>query len=378
MRTPDPTPASSRRAHEEHLRSLGLPLMIAPSTRLREVLRRSSGMSAGLAVATVGLAALDRANDVAVVMIEDYGIDPADVAEVADWTGLGLLILLAAVLVVLSPLIGWLVGRVARRLDRAWGTAVGLVSAIALVVVAPLSFDPHDGPGLRTTSLALVVVLVGTYAGAGSLLRWAVRRVRRELGTMGHMVARVLPVLMLAVLFLFFSAEIWQVMVALSWPRTLAVVGVMGMLTVLLVAITTRDDLHDELEERAPGRELRVAERINILLVPVLATLIQAVLFALLVFLFFLFLGWIAIPEATETRWTLRPTQELGGLLAGVPVSVTLVRVSLTLAAFSALNLAAAAASDAAHRARFVRPMIDEVVHGLAAREAYLAARRRG
>ena len=195
---------------------------------------------------------------------------------------------------------------------------------------------------------------------------------------MGHMVARVLPVLMLAVLFLFFSAEIWQVMVALSWPRTFAVVGVMGLLTVLLVAITTRDDLHDELEARAPGRELRMSERINILLVPVLATLIQAVLFACLVFLFFVFLGWVAIPEATETRWTLRPTEDLGGLLAGVPVSVTLVRVALTLAAFSALNLAAAAASDTAHRARFVRPMIDEVVHGLAARETYHRARRRG
>ena len=59
-------------------------------------------------------------------------------------------------------------------------------------------------------------------------------------------------------------------------------------------------------------------------------------------------------------------------------VSVTLVRVSLMLATFSALNLAAAAASDAAHKERFVRPMLDEVVRGLAAREAYLGARRRG
>jgi len=102
------------------------------------------------------------------------------------------------------------------------------------------------------------------------------------------------------------------------------------------------------------------------------------VLFAGFVFLFFLFLGWIAIPEATETRWTLRPTEDLDGLLATVPVSVTLLRVALALAAFSALNLAASASSDAAHRERFVRPMIDQVVRSLAAREAYLEARRRG
>lgn len=351
--------------------------MIAPATRLREIPSRSAGVSAGLAVAAVGLAALDRANDIVVEMIDRYGPDLVDLDEVPAGSALGILLLVAVALLVLSPLVGWLVARVARRLDPAWGTVVGLVSAIALVVVAPLSFEPHDGPTLRTTSLVLLGVLVGTYLGAGSLVRWAARRVRRELGTLGHMVARVLPVLMLAVLFLFFNAEIWQVMVALSWPRTLAVMGIMGMLTVLLVAITTRDDLLEELEEQAPTRELRRSERINVLLVPVLATLIQAMLFACLVFVFFLFLGWIAIPEATETRWTLRPTEGLGGLLAGVPVSVTLVRVSLTLAAFSALNLAAAAASDAAHRARFVRPMIDEVVHGLAAREVYLAARRR-
>ena len=37
-------------------------------------------------------------------------------------------------------------------------------------------------------------------------------------------------------------AEIWQVMVALSWPRTFALMGVIAVLTVLLVGITTRDD----------------------------------------------------------------------------------------------------------------------------------------
>nr|WP_194306455.1 hypothetical protein [Dietzia natronolimnaea] len=360
------------------MRSLGLPLMIVPSTRSREILIRSAGVSAGLAVATSGLSALDRSNDYAVALLERVGEDSPELDDIGITDPIILLLLLALGLFAAAPLIGWLVARVVRRLDRVSGSVVGLVSAVALVVAAPLTFEAHDGPGPATTSLLLAGVLVGTYIGVGSLVRWAARRVRRELGTMGHMVARVLPVLMLAVLFLFFSAEIWQVMVALSWPRTFAVVGVMGLLTVLLVAITTRDDLHDELEARAPGRELRMSERINILLVPVLATLIQAVLFACLVFLFFVFLGWVAIPEATETRWTLRPTEDLGGLLAGVPVSVTLVRVALTLAAFSALNLAAAAASDSAHRARFVRPMIDEVVHGLAARETYHRARRRG
>ncbi|MDV8002415.1 hypothetical protein [Rhodococcus sp. IEGM 1408] len=377
MPTPDPTPASSCRAHEDHLRSLGLPQMIVPSTRLREILQRSAGASAGLAVAATGLAALDRANDMAVLLVERVGEEALGTGLIGAANPIVVLLLLALGLIAAAPLVGWLVAWLVRRASWATGTLLGLASAIALLVVAPIAFEPHDGPTLRTTAPALAGVLVGTYLGAGSLVRWAARRVRRELGSTGHMVARVLPVLMLAVLFLFFNAEIWQVMVALSWPRTFAVLAVMGSLTVLLVAITTRDDLQHELAVRAPGRALRVSERINILLVPVLTTLIQAVLFGSLVFAFFLFLGWIAIPEATETRWTLRPTEDLGGLLSRVPVSITLLRVSLVLAAFAALNLAASAASDAAHRKRFVHPMIDEVVHGLAAREAYLRARRR-
>lgn len=375
MPTPDPTPASSRRAHEAYLRSLGLPLMIVPSTRLRGVLRHSAGVSAGLAVAATGLSFLDRSNDYAVALLERVGPDSPEWDLIAASDPIVLLLVVALCLFAAAPLCGWLVARLVARVHRAYGALIGLAAAIALLVVGPATFGSRDGPSLLTTTLALTVVLVGTYLGAGSLVRWAAGRVARELGGMGHMVARVLPVLMLAVLFLFFNAEIWQVMVALSWPRTVAVLGIMGALTVLLVAITTMDDLRTELEGRYPDHELRVSERINIVLVPVVATLIQVVLFAGFVFLFFLFLGWIAIPEATETRWTLRPTEDLDGLLATVPVSVTLLRVALALAAFSALNLAASASSDAAHRERFVRPMIDQVVRSLAAREAYLEAR---
>lgn len=380
MPTTAPTPASSLHAHESHLRALGMPMMIAPSARLRELLRRSAGFSAGLTVAGVAFAALDRANDHAIAFLEraegDADLATPDLSDAAEPI-IGLL-LLALLLIAAAPLVGWTFGQIARRVSPVTGSALGLGSLITLVVVPVVVFSSHDGPRFRDTALAAVLILVGTYAGIGSLLRWSGRRVGRELGTLGPMVARVLPVLTLAVLFLFFSAEIWQVMVALSWPRTFALAGVMGALTVLLVGITTRDDIRDELRAWDTKTPLRPAERVNVLLVPVLATLIQAALFAALVFAFFLFLGWIAVPEATEARWTHGPDDAPRGLLFDLPFSVTLVRVALMLAMFSALNLAAAAASDPAHHRRFVRPMIDEVVGGLDAREAYLAARRGG
>ena len=383
---PEPTPASSPHAHEEHLRALGLPLFVTPRARARELLPRSAGPAAGLAVAGAALAALDRANDHAIVMLDRFedstdgnpaDPDPAAVAELASAVEPIIeLLLLALVLAVAAPLVGWLLSRLARRVTRATAAALGLGSLIALVVVPVVTLSSTDGPTVRGTVLTAALVLVGTYAGIGSLVRWSARRVRRELGTMGPMVARVLPILTLAVLFLFFSAEIWQVMVALSWPRTFALMGVMAVLTVLLVGITTRDDTRHELQQWSTDTPLRRGERANVVLVPMLATLIQAALFATLVFAFFLFLGWIAVPEATEARWTRGPGDAPDGLLFGLPFTVTLVRVALTLAAFSALNLAASAASDPAHHRRFVRPMIDEVVRGLAAREAYLGALR--
>lgn len=393
----DPTPASSPRAHEDHLRELGLPMMVSPGTRLRELLPRCAGFAAGLTVVGVGLAALDRSNELAIAFLDRFEDDLETVAP-DDPSDPGVeisllephtpelaaaaepileLLVVAVALFLLAPLLGWVVGRVSRRIPRPAATALGLVSLLALVVVPAVSFSLSEGLGFRGTVIAAAVVAGGTYLGVGSLVRWTARRVAREVGTMGPMVARVLPILMLAVLFLFFSAEIWQVMVALSWPRTFALVGVMVALTVLLVGITTHDDINRELADWSSDTPLRPAELVNVVLVPVLATLIQSILFATLVFAFFVFLGWIAVPEATESRWTTGPRDTPEGLLFGLPFTVTLVRVALTLGAFSALNLAASAASDPAHHERFVRPMIDEVLRGLDARESYLGSRRR-
>lgn len=221
---------------------------------------------------------------------------------------------------------------------------------------------------------------VAGFFGVGTVLRWSVLRVLRETETLGPLAARVLPMLMIAFLFFFYNAEIWQVMVALSTERTWAVVGILALLTVLLVAVTTNDGLRSMLAEHASEREgidvppLRRSERFNLLLVPCLAALIQATLFAVVVFGFFMLFGWLSVSEATAAQWTGRPAQRFPGLLAQVPISPTLVKVSLTLAAFSALNLAASAAADRQHRERFVDPLLDEVVNSLQVRDAYVRA----
>lgn len=89
-------------------------------------------------------------------------------------------------------------------------------------------------------------------------------------------------------------------------------------------------------------------------------------------FAFFLFFGWLSVSPTTAAQWTGKPNKSFQGLLAALPLSPTLVKVSMTLAAFSALNFAASTTSDQQHRSRFVEPMIEEVVDSLAVRNAYV------
>ncbi|WP_141269117.1 hypothetical protein [Kocuria varians] len=72
---------------------------------------------------------------------------------------------------------------------------------------------------------------------------WASRRAAREMNHLGSMVGRVLPILMLALLFSFFNAEIWQVVAQLSMARTWVIVGVMGLLGIALATLNARDEI---------------------------------------------------------------------------------------------------------------------------------------
>lgn len=81
----------------------------------------------------------------------------------------------------------------------------------------------------------VILVVLAAYVGAGAVGLWALRCVGRELGTLGTMVGRVLPVMTLTTLFMFVSRD------------------VLG-------------DLQDRFARAEPGApRLRPGERINVL-----------------------------------------------------------------------------------------------------------------
>ena len=371
------TPPADRRALAERLRHLGLPAVLSPRDRARGLVRRSAGMMWSLAFLVVAAALLVRAVD---VLSDHPALDTDRLVDIpTEAIGYALA---AVVLTVLAPVVGLLVAIGVRHASPRIGDVLGWTGVLALLVV-PVAFAGADGPTVVDTVVVTLVLLAATYAGVGSVTAWAGRRVVGELATLGPMIARVLPTFMLASLFFFYNAEIWQVMVALSWPRIVAVVAVLLVLTVFLVAVTTRDEVTELLRERAEdpdttdGPRLRWDERLNVLFIPSLVTLIQTGLWGVLVFVFFLGFGQLSVSDATIVQWTGQPIGTYLRETYRLPFDSTLVKVAFTLAVFGGLNFAAASSIDRGHRDRFVSPLIEEAILGLETRDAYLAALRR-
>lgn len=361
------TTGRTRRELQDDLRARGLPLVLEAAVRRRALLGRTSAVLAGCAVAAWSV----RVADLAAERLTTLAELPDDTSA-ADWNDPWLLVFSVASLALLAaPLVTWLVASLLPRIGRRWRTALGASAAVLTVAAA--------GPSLPAPVLLFgVVAVVGAaYWGLGAIVIWASKRSLRELDTLGAMVSRVLPLLLLTFLFFFFNAEIWQVATKLDVARTVGTVAVITVLAVVLTFVNARDELQETFHsvgaDQPAAPPLRRVERINVLLITVLVTMMQFTLVAVLVFGFFVAFGVLAVPEATAQAWMGEAPTRLGGPLAQVPVSTTLLKVCLVLAAFSGLNFVAGASADRTYRATFVEPVLHEVEEGLRVRAVYRA-----
>ena len=86
------------------------------------------------------------------------------------------------------------------------------------------------------------LIVIGTYLaiflGVDTVLGWSLKHAIHQLASLPPMIAKVLPVLMVSVLFIFVNADLWKLANGLSFPRTWAVLGLMGLLAVFVVVTT--------------------------------------------------------------------------------------------------------------------------------------------
>ncbi|WP_205669204.1 hypothetical protein [Amycolatopsis suaedae] len=372
------------------MRRRGLPMVVLRSGRSGSLLRRS--------VPAQTFLLLFGPMGVALLRLLDTSEEAFD-AKLADNAYTLTVAALVIALLVVPVLCGWLISRGMRRWNERVRMTVAIVVTLLTAVVSPV-VEWRTGLGSTLVSglvegvITLLVILLLVRIGAGAVLVWALRSAAGQVTVLGTLAARALPLLLLFVMFAFFTGELWQAADHLTRAQLWAVVGFLSLVGALFMATRLRDELSDLNATRVDPRKvlrgtplagsldlvgetvptkLSRGERVNVAVVLFLAQALQVVAFVILVFAFFLVFGKLMVQPEVVTEYVGRESP--AGTLYGqeLPVSRALLQVSLFLAVFSGLYFASSTSSDDSYRRAFFEPLLDEVAVGLAARDVYRA-----
>ncbi|MDR6866635.1 MFS family permease [Microbacterium resistens] len=378
------------RIADRWFRELGLPTFVPLRRWFTDLPRRVAPLLVWVTVIAYLLE--DGVDDTIDVTIEIFGAN--------DWAIVAMLVLVIA-LSAAAAWIGYLLARaLLRRLPPAVGTVLAsllIVGCIAALVVGGYLANPRAtvSPAFQAIGLAAVCVLI-IGIGGGAFVSWASRLAIRNASAIGHMASIALPVILMLVVFAFFSAEVWQMASALRWPSLAlvgAVVGALAVLVVLRVCASEIDDAPRVPEERTellvgtpaedhgdaplPRRRLGVVQRANILLVMAFAQLLQALFFAFLLWVLLVLIGSIAIPIGVVELWVgpgsadqPLPVERLVVGNAVLPITVNLIKAAALLSLIATLPFVFSAVSEERYRERFFDPIMADMRRAIAVRDA--------
>ena len=262
--------------------------------------------------------------------------------------------------------------------------------------------------GAQAFPLIVGAIYLAIFLGVDTVLGWSLKHAIHQLASLPPMIAKVLPVLMVSVLFIFVNADLWKLANGLSFPRTWAVLGLMGLLAVFVVVTTSlertarllgrsRGDniasfsendyehaatleggiwntAQDWVEEKKilEHRPLKIAPWDNLIIIPMIGQIIQPTLFMLLVFGFFMGFTSIAISDSTIESWMAVKPEHLKILGVDTNINAVVIKVSMIVAVFSGLSFVATTSSDEKYARSFLKPMIERIKHILIIRDIYL------
>lgn len=258
--------------------------------------------------------------------------------------------------------------------------------------------------GAQAFLLIVGAIYLAIFLGVDTVLGWSLKHAIHQLASLPPMIAKVLPVLMVSVLFIFVNADLWKLANGLSFPRTWAVAGLMGLLAVFVVVTTSLertarllsrnrgDDVGENDYERAAAleggiwntaqdwveekkilehRPLKIVPWGN-LIIPMIGQIIQATLFILLVFGFFMGFSSVVISDTIIESWMAVKLKHLKILGVDTNINAVVIKVSMIVAVFSRLSFVATTSSDEKYARSFLKPMIERIKHILIIRDIYL------
>jgi len=373
-----------RQVHEWFLHR-GLPLVLTRRVRSRALIERSAPMVSGIG---------------AVIALT---MTLADLSGGAPDFGYVLRMGVLTALLVAAPFVLYLLHRTGTALGEAGRRSAALLVMALFVFGLPFADSGFSGVAAAEIVGFAVVALLAiwlTYVGIGSIVLWAFRFAWVQLGALGTLMSRALPLLMLTVV-VYFTGELWQLAARMTRQRLWQTIGFLALVAIVFVVTTIRDEvlaLRDDraeqtdpakllestplavADDRAPERTpLSFAEQVNVVAVMVVSQAIQVVLFTAGLFAFFLALGIVAVPDDVAVLWSSEESCTAGqppcpGTWFGVhvPVPQTIVHVSLFVAVLSGLYFTVSTSVDPLYRERFFEPLIADVAVSLAGRDAYL------
>ena len=290
---------------------------------------------------------------------------------------------------------GWLAQRWLRR-RRRWAPGMRLdfidVASIGpLVGIAAGVVDGSLREGIVATlnsmlGIGVIYVIVGI--GLLEIGLWSLGHFQGELFRVVGLLSRTLPVLLILVLFLLFSSEIWEAANELTGVELGAILALITAIAVILVLTGVRSELtgvpatdwamieaqaaetpaaplldlpHDPAQ---PVPALSFLQRVNVTSLLVIGQLIQSFFVALIVMGFLIVFGLIALPGELQARWigeqasVIVDFQLLGELRT---LSFELVVVTAILGAVVGLYFTGLAVNDAAYRPAHFGRLVDEV-----------------
>ncbi|KRE28729.1 hypothetical protein ASG82_05680 [Mycobacterium sp. Soil538] len=380
-------PAVGSRAIHDWFLHRGLPLVLTRRVRSRALIARSAPAVAGVGALTA----------VTLLLAEWTGEDP-DYGSIMRLT-------VVAVALAAAPFALEVLHQRSTTASRVGRRTTALAVMAIFVLVMPVVVSGWSAAALAEVPAFLLVSLLTvwlTYLGLGSIALWAFRFAWVQLGALGTLMSRALPLLMLTVV-VYFTGELWQLSARMTRQRLWQTVGFLALVALVFMVATIRDEVRALRQDRSrqsdpatllagtpladvrPGARtpLSLPEQVNVVAVMVVAQAIQVVLFTTGLFAFFLALGIIAVPDEVTVVWSGEQTCTVGeppcaGTWFGVhvPVPQTVVHTSLFVAVLSGLYFTVSTSVDPLYRQRFFEPLIADVAVSLAERDAYLAMER--
>jgi hypothetical protein len=294
-------------------------------------------------------------------------------------------------------------GRSLRRLPRKYDL-VDIAQFAVLPVLPTLLVERNPiAVAFSVLNLLLGIGVIYIVIGFGLLdiAVWAIDRLRDQLVHIATLVSRTLPLLLILVVFLMFSAEIWEAAHAMHAGELGAVSALLLAVGSVLILTTFRPEVqrleaaHEwpEIRDDAAGTPvarladrqvpdgfrvpaLRWLERRNVEFVVLVNQLLQSTFVALLVFTFLVVFGLIVVPSAVQAAWIGAPVTvlvELDLLGETRALSSELVTVSALLSGIVGLYFTGLSLTDATYRAEHFTAVVGEIRMLLAARALYRA-----